>query len=804
VTEVSPERLLLQFCGDLRLLWQQAGGPSLRTLGQRVRLGKSQVGAILNGRIRELPDWRVVKALVDSFREYAKDQGRLSALSVTTGVEEYWRPRYAALEYALGQSKQRSPAERTPDHARRPTDTQPLRVTPRQLPSAAHHFAGRASELEALTSLAEQAADAAAPVVISAIDGTAGIGKTALAVQWAHRIADRFPDGQLYLNLRGFDPAGSPMPPAEAVRELLDVLDFEAAAIPVDLDAQIGLYRSLLSGRRMLILLDNARDADQVRPLLPGSPGCLVVITSRNRLTSLIAVEGAHPITLDLLSTTEARELLTRRLGATRVAAEPHEVDELITRCARLPLALSIVAARAAANPDFPLAALTDELREACGSLEAFDGADSTMNIREIFSWSYQRLSVAGSRLFRLLALHAGPDISTAAAASVAGVPPSEVRPALAELARAHLMTERIQGRFTFHDLLRAYATELADMHDSESDRWAAMRRALDYYLHSAYAANQLLNAHRDEPITLMPAEPDVTPKVLTDHGQALAWFTSERPVLLAAIGHAVGFDTHAWQLAWAVAPFLEYQGQWHECADTQTIALAAARRLGDESKQALSHRLLSRAYIGLGRYDDAYGELQEALNLYDEWGDHVGQAHTQRELALLFERQGRYREALPHGRRALDLFKMAGHRAGEGRALNAVGWFHAQLGDHRQSLIFCQQALDLQSECGDWIGEAETWDSLGYSYHCLGDHAKADACYQRAIDLYRELGDHYNMADTLISLGDMHHTAGHLDLANATWRYALVILDQLDLPEADKVRSRLERLGERGVVLTA
>ena len=293
---------------------------------------------------------------------------------------------------------------------------------PRQLPAAVAGFEGRATELEALTSLLEEAARPGGTVVISAIDGTAGIGKTALAVQWAHQVAGRFPDGQLYVNLRGFDPAGPPMTPAEAVRGFLDAFEVPAARIPVSLDAQAALYRSLLAGRRVLVLLDNAGDTSQVWPLLPGSPGSCVVVTSRNRLTGLIA-NGARPLTVDLLTDADAREMLARRLGADRVEAQPQAVQQIIARCARLPLALSIVAARAAAHPAFPLTALAEELRDAEGRQVVLDAGEAATSVTAVFSWSYQQLSDPAARMFRLLGLHPGPDITAPAAASLAAVP---------------------------------------------------------------------------------------------------------------------------------------------------------------------------------------------------------------------------------------------------------------------------------------------------------------------------------------------------------------------------------------------
>lgn len=671
------------------------------------------------------------------------------------------------------------------------------RPVPAQLPHRVLDFTGRSAELDQLDELlSRDGGDAGTAVVITAIAGTAGVGKTALAVQWAHRVSDQFPDGQLYVNLRGFDPTGSAMKPAEAVRGFLDAFGIPPQQIPTSLEAQAALYRSLLARRRVLVLLDNAADADQVRPLLPGSPGCLVIVTSRDELAGLIASEGAHPVALDLLSLAEARQLLSRRLGESRVSAEKQAVDDIIALSARLPLALTIVAARAAAHQRFRLSALAAELRETGGQLDAFDSGDQATNVRAVFSWSYQRLSDPGRRLFRLLGVHFGPDIATSAVASLAGVPKTQVRPMLAELARAHLVTERIPGRFTFHDLLRAYAAELAHLHDPDDYRSVAKHRVLDHYLHTACRADKLLNRHRDRPFTLVHAEPGVTPESPADQRQALTWFESEHAVLLAALRQA-GFDTHIWQLAWALASFFEYQGHWRDWRESQAAALEAAQRQSDRQAQALSHDLLGRAFIQLNRYDQARIHLQHALDLFRELGDHIGQADVHRNLSWVFDRQERYEEALPHARQALLLFQAAGHQSGHARALNAVGWFHAQLGDPQQALICCQQALDLQREIGDRFGQAETYDSLGYAHHRLGHLREATACYQQALTLYHEFGDRYNEADTLAYLGDVHQTFSDFEAARIAWQHALAIFEQLGHPGANRVRAKMRELNE-------
>ena len=344
----------------------------------------------------------------------------------------------------------------------------PAVPVPAQLPPPVAAFAGRDTELARLDAILDGQADQASAVTIAVITGTAGVGKTALAVSWAHRAAARFPGGQLYFDLRGFDPAGPALDPGRALRGFFEALAVPPERIPEGLDDQVALYRSLLAGQRVLVLLDNARDAAQVRPLLPGSPGCLAVVTSRNHLTGLIAGHGAHPLGLDLLTPEGARELLARRVGADRAGREPGAVDEIIVGCARLPLALTIAAARAATSPGFPLAVFAADLREVGHALDSLDGDDAATDIRAVFSWSYRALSPDTARMFRLLGLHPGPDITVSAAASLAGIAPDQARALLVELTRGHLLSEHRPGRYAFHDLLRAYATEQALDYDDD------------------------------------------------------------------------------------------------------------------------------------------------------------------------------------------------------------------------------------------------------------------------------------------------------------------------------------------------
>jgi tetratricopeptide (TPR) repeat protein/transcriptional regulator with XRE-family HTH domain len=667
---------------------------------------------------------------------------------------------------------------------------------PRQLPAAVPGFAGRELCLRQLDALAFDAdTDDQPELGIMVIDGMAGVGKTALAVHWAHRVADRFPDGQLYVNLRGFDPTGTLVSATEAIRGFLDAFQIPAQRIPVGVDAQAALYRSLLAGRRMLIVLDNARDAEHVRPLLPGTPGCLVVVTSRNQLTGLVAAEGAQPVALDVLDTAGARELLTRRLGARRIAAEPAAVQEIIDRCARLPLTLALAAARAAARPQVPLAALAEQLRATGGGLAAFAVDDPATDVRAVFSWSYRTLTPEAARLFRVLGLHPGPDIGAPAAASLAGIPVDRVGALLAELTRAHVLAEHTPGRYTFHDLLRAYATDRASAEDSADDREEAFQRVLDHYLHSAYAAANAFDPHRD-PITLPPPQPGVTPERFADAGAAFAWFTAELPTLTDAVHRsaAVGFDAHIWQLVWSMADFLHRRGHWYEWVTVQSAALDAARRVGDVRGQAYGHRGLGLAYLELHRFEEALGEHLQAVELYRRLDDYAGTARAYLNVARVSDHLGRTEAALRNAEQALALYRLAGVKAGEARALNSVGWYHGQLGNYEQALTCCLQALDLLEGLGDRYAQAYTLDSIGFAHHHLGNFTEAIEAYRRGLDLNQDLHDRRYEADTLNDLGDTYHAAGRPDAARDAWKRSAEIFDELGNANADTVRGKISR----------
>ncbi len=704
--------------------------------------------------------------------------------------------------------------QRLREAAREPSRGPRQAVTPRQLPAAPAHFTGRAAELAALSAalsagLAEPAGQGRSPVV--AVIGTAGVGKTALALHWAHQMSDRFPDGQLYLNLRGFDPAGPPATPAECVGTILTAL--RADHIPDTLTGQVGLYRSLVAGKRLLVVLDNARDEQQIRPLLPGTGGGAVLVTSRTDLTGLAAADGARLLNLDVLPADLAAELLTRRLGvapdpagtpagdpagdpAGTLAGDPAAIGEIAGLCAGLPLALTVAAARAAARPDRPLAALAAELRDARDRLDALATTDVTCDVRAVLACSIRQLTEPARRMFTLLGLHPGPAVSARVAASLAGVPTARALAALHELARMHLLTEHPAGRFWMHDLLRAYAAEQAHLPHGSARRRAATERMLDHYVRSAGTASAALNPFR----IAASAQPPHAGLAAGDSRQALTWFDTERDALLAMIGLAQARLDHAQacQLGSAMADYLDWQGRWRELSATQQAALAAADQLGDTARQADAHRSVGRAALRLASFETATWHLSEALRLYGLAGERVPAARVELDLGHASERRGRYADALGHSERALRQLAGTDDHAGQANALNDIGWCHAKLGDVSAAMAFLNRALRLHRELDYTHGEAATLDSLGYTHYVLGQPRAAIRYFEQSAALYQEVGDRASKAEPLTHLGDALRARGSRRLAGQAWHEALAILDDLSQPDAEHLRVRLYGLRAR------
>jgi DNA-binding SARP family transcriptional activator/tetratricopeptide (TPR) repeat protein len=668
-------------------------------------------------------------------------------------------------------------------------------VVPRQLPAPARYFTGRTDELKALMGALGDAGGSRQPAAVWVVTGTAGVGKTATAVHWAQQAADGFPDGQLYIDLRGYDP-GEPMPATDALAGFIRALGVAGQDIPAEPAERTALYRSLLSGRRVLVLLDNACSAEQVRPLLPGTPGCATVVTSRDALPGLVARDGAERLELEVLPGADSAALLRRLIGK-RATSDTVATQALAAQCSWLPLALRVAAELAAARPEASIAELVTDLADHRARLDLLgaDG-DARAAVRTVFSWSTRHLDVSAARAFRLLGLHPGGDFEPYVVAALTGASIEEGRRLLGVLGRAYLVQPAPGGRHRMHELLRAYAAELAASHETAPDRLAALMRLLDYYLHTAHAAVMQLNPARS-PLRLSSPQPGLTLAPLAGRDHAMSWLEAEQPMLLATIELAAArnLGAHAWQLANLLASFLCLRGYRPEWIAIMRTALAAAERSGDVAGQAETLRELGGALLLVGHDEDAQTCLRRALDLSQQLGDRTGQAAAHHYLAISSEPKDEWQEALGHARAALSLYQAAGHRPGQARALNNVGWSLAHLGQYRDALTMCGQAIDVHRDVADRRGEAAAWDSLGYAHTGLGHYAEAVTCYQHALELYDRVGDRLHMANARARVGDAQHAAGNHRAAHDAWQQALDAFGKLGHPDADVIRSRISRL---------
>lgn len=733
-------------------------------LSKRLNVSAASLYAYLNG--TTLPRSQVFDRLLGACGITGREAGWLSTLRDTVEAAQRTRRGLSAAH-------------------RRPTALPP----PRQLPPPAPHFSGRGRELDQLDALIDGAGPGSRTVVVSAIGGMAGVGKTTLALQWCHQVKDRFPDGQLYANLRGFDQR-TPADVSEVLHGFLHALGVSPAAIPPGLDAKSALFRSILAQRRILVLADNAGSAEHVRPLLPGTSHCLTVVTSRDRLDGLALREGAHRIILDVPSRDEALTLLATQTGPARVAAEPEAADELLELCGRLPLALSVVAARAAAGAGKALGLLAAELRDAHERLDGLSLAEPDFDLRTIFHWSYGALPTQAARLFRSLDTHPGPDIDGYACAALLGVaaPP---KPLLNTLTAAHLLTERSPGRYASHDLLRLFAGELAERDDAR-ERQAAIRRVLDYYLNTAAAANRHVQPAR---AGLRAPEASVGPSPpIGDYSQAMEWFSVELATLLSAIESAAehGFESHAWRLAWECTVFLRRTGRRTERARVHRIALDAAERCGDRAARATSLRTLADALARLDQPQEAAALLRESLAECQALGDRhsVHQAHL--SFVRLHHAQGRHDLAFEHAQHALRLAESDSDPLALADGLTAAAKQQTLLGHHVESLELGTRALALYARLGHAEGEADILLSLGLVEQELGRHAQAVRHYERSRELDRRLGDHYWEAHALDRLADSHRALGDHARARARREQAVTLLEHLHHPDAEAIRAKL------------
>ncbi|MEV5539650.1 tetratricopeptide repeat protein [Saccharopolyspora shandongensis] len=664
------------------------------------------------------------------------------------------------------------------------------RAVPRQLPATVRHFINRTVEQDALTTLLKGAGNDHT-VLVSTIDGLAGVGKSTLVVQWAHQVREQFTDGELYVNLRGFDPAAEPMTPAEALTGFLTSLGVAPEAVPATEEARAAQFRTMLHGRRMLLVLDNARDAEQALPLLPGSPGCLVIVTSRQRLDGLVAHHGAQRLALATLTRDEGRELFARYIGAERLAHEPAEVEALLEHCAGLPLALMLVAVQAAAEPDIPLEDLASELHDERDRLDALDVGGRT-GIRAVFSWSYRTLSPDAARLFRLLGLPTSPDISLGAAAALAGVDQRRVRRVLAELCRTRLLNRQAGDRYVFHDLLRAYARERAHSDDTEQERTAALERLLDHYLYSTYAASKRLAPNRQLP------ELEYTDERLrrdfATYDEGVSWWDAEHTSVLATIRQAVtlGMTRGPWLAHIATYPF-KLRGQIDALKASSTDGFKGAQETSDRPAQARLLMDLGTAHVFRGEFNAAIHYQQAAAQLFAELGEHHWEAMMQVILGETFLDLERYSDAADSARNALRMHDNSDIQIIDPGAADAVlGRALAHLGDFSGAFAHLHRSLEINS---DPFGRGYALTNLGTAYLLAGDVDNAAQTYRLAAVHRRGLGHSLGEATSLTKLGEALHARGDAEEAREAWQAALAILDGLGHPDAENVRTHLNRL---------
>jgi DNA-binding SARP family transcriptional activator/Tfp pilus assembly protein PilF len=662
---------------------------------------------------------------------------------------------------------------------------QPDRPVPRQLPPDVRGFVGR---LDALARL-----DALPTAGATVITGTAGVGKSALAAHWARRVADRFPDGQLWLNLRGYDPE-QPMDPEQALTILLRALGVPGPEIPLGSEAKTGLYRSLLADRRVLVVLDNVGGPEQARPLLPGAPGCLTLITSRDELSGLVARDGATRVRLDLLSGDEAVALLRDLLGAERAGTTPQTLARLADLCARLPLALRIAADRLDARGG-PLDAEVDELAGE-QRLDTFAaGNDSYTAARSVFSWSFRALPAAAAELFRRLGLVPGQTWDAYAAAALADRPLAETRGLLDVLTSAHLVEARA-GRYQMHDLLRAYAVEHARAEDGDAGCHAAQTRLFDSYLHTAATAMDVAfpyERHR-RPRIAAPSTPSVP---IRDLDAAMAWLDTERQNLVAIAVHVAdqGWPTHTVRLAATLYRYLLTGAHHSDALTVHQRALHAATMVGDRGGEATALHNLAIVFWQTGTYDRAVDCADRALVIRRDIGDRTGEAATLNNLGTIMWQLGRYHQSAERYQEALTAFRAVGDRTGEATALNNLGIVFFRWGHHDQAFDRYEQALAIRREIDDRTGEASALNSLGLVYLRWGHFKQAaDHCGQ-ALGVAREIGARSGEADPLNSLGLVHTQWGRHEEAFAYYDQALAIGRELGDREIEA--TTLNGLGE-------
>lgn len=644
------------------------------------------------------------------------------------------------------------------------TTEPPAGPVPRQLPADVHGFVNRVGELEMLSSrLRDESGQSGEDSghggsAIHLITGTAGVGKTALALHWAHRVRGRFPDGQLHVDLRGYG-SGAPADPSWVLDRFLRALGVPADAVPPDTDSRAALYRSQLADRRTLIMLDNAASAAQVRPLLPGASSCVVLVTSRDRLPGLVSHQGAHRLTVRSLSPEQAVDLLVHVTEGHRTGDTPRDVAELARLCGRLPLALCIAAERAASRPHMPLHDLIRDLKDESSLWDALatDDEEEAYAVRSVFAWSYRVLPGTAARLFRLLGLHPGTDFDSRAASVLADVSTREARQALDVLVSAHLLEQISTDRYRFHDLLRSYAHDQTRQEESPQAREEALARLLRWYLHTADAAARASDSHlRHLPQTDLTGN---EAEGFRDRTEAARWFERENANLVAAVRTAASTETSwargtAWRLAVVLRHFHVFHAPVATWVETGEVGLAAARQDRHPGAEADLLESLGMAHLQANRAEEALAHQLRALDLRRSLNDGYGVAMSLNSVGLVRLRTHRLDAAREHFQQSLRLARDLGERLWEGIALGNLASVLLELNEPGEAINLAEWAVAIHRETGDRITEFATLACLGTAWQRLGDLPRALSCLEEALEVARDPGDLTEEAYALLQLG--------------------------------------------------
>ncbi|MGW1682700.1 ATP-binding protein [Saccharopolyspora sp. NPDC002376] len=652
---------------------------------------------------------------------------------------------------------------------------------PQQLPPAPGGFVERGEQLTKLgAGFREQPGASQSGPLITLLCGTAGVGKTALAVHWAHQVSADFPDGQLYVDLRGYGP-NQPLDPGEVLASFLRALGTPTTEVPDDLAERAALYRSLLAGRRVLVVLDNACAENQVRPLLPGSSSCRVLVTSRRVLSSLVVGEGAEVVSVDLLNYPTALELLRTLIGS-RVDEEPAAADSLIRSCARLPLALRVAGQAACLRPSMSLADLADDLTDRDTQLDVLGEDDPSTSARTVFSWSYEQLPRDAARAFRALGVYPGHDFDAYALAALLDITPRAAGRAIDALVRAHLVLDPRSGRFDVHDLLRAYAEEVAEQRDSAADRSSAVRRLFDYYLHTADKADRVITPHRYR----IPLDGDARPsQAMDDHDSALAWLDTERPNTTAIFRVTdSALDSSLWQLAYTLRGYYFLSKQWKDWTQTHELTLEATQRAGNRYAEAQTRNNLGLALLEQGQWDAAAEQYDKARELFEAVDDIHGVSNALANRATVLHYRGDHEAALHENERALVCYEKTGSRRNAAITLRSMALIEVDLKRFAAATTRLERALDLFGELGLQLDAAMALNCLGEAHQQAGNQGEAEQAHEQAVSLSNECGSRFEYARAHHGLGRIAAGCGRISEAESHWEEALAHYTALGAPE--------------------